>query len=186
MPPRSTMKMLNIEYCFILAAVIVAFAVPTFASNFFAGVERHFLRIARRQGWAVLVVGLTALGLRAALLPLFPIPQPIVHDEFGYLLAADTYAHGRLTNPPHPMGVHFETFSVMQRPTYQCFAQPAQGMILAAGKVDRRTPFLGGLVQRWHHVYGHLLDVARLVAGGLGDAGRVARRSALRSDHLLG
>ncbi|MGO8790914.1 MAG: hypothetical protein ACLQVL_26520 [Terriglobia bacterium] len=135
--------MLKIECCFILAAVIVAFAVPTFASNFFATVERHFLGLARQRTWAVLFVGLTSLGLRAALLPLFPIPQPNVHDEFGYLLAADTYAHGRLTNPSHPMWVHFETSSVMQQPTYQCFAQPAQGMILASGKVIAGHPFWG-------------------------------------------
>ncbi|MGD0323786.1 MAG: hypothetical protein ABSD45_08620 [Terriglobia bacterium] len=137
------LKMLNIEYCFILAAVVVAFAFPTFASNFFAAVERRFLRLARRKRWAVLVVGLSALGLRAALLPLFPIPKPTVHDEFGYLLAANTYAQAHLTNPPHPMGVHFETFSIIQRPTYQCFAQPAQGMILAAGKVIAGHPFWG-------------------------------------------
>jgi len=135
--------MLDVECCFILAAVIVAFAYPALACNFFTAVEHHFLRLARRRGWAVLVVGLTALGLRAALLPLLPIPEPIVHDEFGYLLAADTYAHGRLTNPPHPMGVHFESFSTIQQPTYQCFAQPAQGMILAAGKVIAGHPFWG-------------------------------------------
>jgi hypothetical protein len=135
--------MLNIEYCFILAALIVAFAFPNFASIFFAALERRFLGLARRRGWAVLVVGLSALGLRAAVLPLLPIPNPIVHDEFAYLLAADTYAHGRLTNPPHPMGVHFESFGIIQRPTYQCFAQPAQGMILAAGKVIAGHPFWG-------------------------------------------
>jgi hypothetical protein len=41
------------------------------------------------------------------------------------------------------MGVHFESFSVIQRPTYQCFAQPAQGLILAAGKVIAGHPFWG-------------------------------------------
>jgi hypothetical protein len=135
--------MLKFECSFILAALVVAFACPNIASDFFAAVERHFRRLARHRGWAVLVVGLAALGLRAALLPLFPIPKPVVHDEFGYLLAADTYAHGRLTNPPHPMWEHFETFSVIQRPTYQCFAQPAQGMILAAGRVIAGHPFWG-------------------------------------------
>jgi hypothetical protein len=138
--------MLDVELWFILGAVIAAFAVPNFASNYFAAFERHFLRLARHRGWAVAAVGLAALGLRLALLPLFPIPEPVVHDEFGYLLAADTYAHGRLTNPAHPMAVHFESFSVMQRPTYQCFAQPAQGMILAAGKAIAGHPFWGVLL----------------------------------------
>jgi hypothetical protein len=135
--------MLRIECCLVLAAVVVALTYPTLGSRFFAAAERHFQILAGRRVLAVLVVGLTALGVRAALLPLFPIPEPIVHDEFGYLLAADTYAHGRLTNPSHPLWVHFETFSILQKPTYQCFAQPAQGMILAAGKVIAGHPFWG-------------------------------------------
>jgi hypothetical protein len=135
--------MLLLECGLVLIAVLVAFIYPEAGSQWFEKLERRFVILARRRGLAAVAVGLLALALRAALLPIIPIPEPVVHDEFGYLLAADTFAHGRLTNPSHPMWVHFETFSVLQKPTYQCFAQPAQGLMLAAGKVIGGHPFWG-------------------------------------------
>ena len=138
-------SLLLIEGGLTLIAIAGAFCLPRFGSSAFRRVERAFGRLARRQGLAVASVGLSTLLLRLAILPIFPIPLPFVPDDFSFLLAADTFLHGRLANPTPAMWTHFESIHITMQPTYMTMYFPAQGLLLAAGKMLFGNPWFGVL-----------------------------------------
>ncbi|HXS77631.1 MAG TPA: hypothetical protein VN753_15730 [Terracidiphilus sp.] len=139
-------SLMGIEGALTVVAVAASFAWPRLGAPLFTWAESQFVRLARKPVLSVLIVGLAPLLLRLALLPIHPIPMPFAPDDFSNLLAADTFAHGRLSNPTPALWTHFETIHVDMLPTYASMYFPAQGLLMAAGKVLFGQPWFGVLI----------------------------------------
>jgi hypothetical protein len=124
-----------------LAALLIVIAV--FWRAFFEPSSR---RLAKHMGWCMLFLALLPLVLRVAMLAQHPVPAPIVYDEFGHLLVADTLSHLRLANPAHPMRQFFETFFVLQTPSYASIYPLGQGIVLWIGRAIFGLAWAGVLI----------------------------------------
>ncbi len=104
---------------------------------------RHF---SLKTRWCVVALAILPVGLRLALLAHHPVPTPDIYDEFGHLFVADTLWHFRLANPAHAMHRFFETFFILQEPTYSSIYPVGQGAMLAIGRAISGLPWAGVLL----------------------------------------
>lgn len=144
--PDGSLSLMVLEASLTAIVVATSFAWPRLSEGWFSRVEGGLRRLAQRRLLAVVTVGIAALVLRAAILPWFPVPLPFVPDDFSFLLGADTFAHGRLTNPTPAMWVHFESIHIDMQPTYMSMYFPGQALLLTAGKVLFGNPWFAVLI----------------------------------------
>jgi hypothetical protein len=97
----------------------------------------------KNEVWnCVLIVAANVL-LCLLLVSISGVPVPQTHDEFGYLLAADTFLHGRISNPTPFSPQHFEYFHILLKPVYAAKYPPLQGVFLAVGTLISVYPIAG-------------------------------------------
>jgi hypothetical protein len=138
-----------------LVGLLLALLKPSIGDRFFRACETTSARVGEKKGTAIILLAVAAILIRLLLLAYLPIPVPTVHDEFAHLLAADTFVHGHLANPTHPLWPFFDTIHVNQQPAYMSKYPPGQGAVLAVGEL---------LGNPW---FGVLLSVAGMCAAGL-------------------
>ncbi|MEZ6014518.1 MAG: hypothetical protein R3F49_05350 [Planctomycetota bacterium] len=165
-------------------ALVSAVLRPRAGRRAFAAVSRGAARLGSVT-WRWVAVCFV-LGVALPLYGAYQVrwPQPGIHDEFAYLLMAETFADGRCAMPTPALPEFFETYHVIQHPTYaakyppamgvplaigiKLFGEPRAGLWLQAGALAASIAWMlfGWLPRRWA-VIGSLVGLLRFCASGV-------------------
>jgi hypothetical protein len=142
--PLSPLETLQIVL--ILVCILLAFMRPALGASAFRSIESKLRWLSARPLLCAILLFASPIAARLLLLPVYGPPTPFIHDEYAYLLQADTFSSGRLTNPALPFAAHFNSIYIFTEPTYTAEYQPAQGATLALGQLATGQPWAGALL----------------------------------------
>jgi hypothetical protein len=130
----------------VVMCILGALLRPAFFTAIFDTIERGLARLADHRWVCALIVFTFPIALRLLILSADPPPSPAIHDEYAYLLQADTFASGRLTNPQPPSPSQLESIYILATPTYESEYQVAQASFLGFGQRFLSSPWAGVLL----------------------------------------